>query len=160
MTVNLRRCRLVAAIVFLALPAFCQIPMVLHSEEAIITISVRGHGVPFIGSCLSTRGEGASVTTGLKDTVPDEFTIAATAICLTVQNLSGGKEPEVRVGSDSTNHTRSNGSRIPAARQGFSTGLSEGISRNITRRELVYITGWIGYAVPQSPVSVYRSSRG
>jgi hypothetical protein len=34
-----------------------------------------------------------------------------------------------------------NGSRIPAARQAFSTGLSEGISRNITRRELAYITG-------------------
>jgi len=75
--------------------------MVLHSGEAVFTISVRGgDGVRFRGSCLSTPAEGASVTTEIKGTVPAEFTIPATAIYLTVQNLNGGNEPEVRVGSD------------------------------------------------------------
>jgi hypothetical protein len=93
--------RSVAALTLLALPAFCQSPMVLHAGEAIFTISVRGgHGVQFRGSCLSTPGEGAAVTTELKGVVPAEFTIAATAIYLTVQNLAGGREPEVRVGAD------------------------------------------------------------
>lgn len=95
------KCGLFGAISLLALPAFSQSPMVLRSGEAIFTISVRGgNGVQFRGSCLSTPGQGADVTTELKGTVPAEFTVAATAIYLTVQNLSGGREPEVRVGSD------------------------------------------------------------
>lgn len=94
-------CRSFAAMALLALPAFCQSPMVLRSGEAIFTVSVRGgNGVQFRGSCLSTPGEGAAVTTELKGTVPAEFTIAATAIYLTAQNLYGEKEPEVRVGTD------------------------------------------------------------
>ena len=93
--------RSLTGLALLALPAFCQSPMVLHSGEAIFTVSVRGsNGVRFRGSCLSTPAEGAAVTTELKGAVPAEFTIAATAIYLTVQNLSGGKQPEVRVGSD------------------------------------------------------------
>ncbi len=92
---------LVAAIVFLALPAFCQSPLVLHSGEAIFTISVRGgNGVQFRGSCLSISGDGTSVTTELAGQVPAEFKIAATAAYLTVQNLTGGTQPEIRVGSD------------------------------------------------------------
>src|ERR1700730_2780184 len=91
----------IAAITLLALPGFAQSPVVLHSGEAIFTISVRGgNGVKFRGSCLSTPSEGASVTTELKGVGPAEFRVAATAIYLTVQNLTGGKEPEVRVGSD------------------------------------------------------------
>ncbi len=34
--------KLVAAIALLALPAFCQAPLVVHSGEEIFTISVRG----------------------------------------------------------------------------------------------------------------------
>jgi hypothetical protein len=91
----------IAAITLLTLPAFAQSPVVLHSGEAIFTISVRGgNGVEFRGSCLSTPSEGAAVTTELKGKTPAEFTIAATAIYLTIQNLTGGREPEVRVGSD------------------------------------------------------------
>lgn len=91
----------IAAIAFLTLPAFCQSPQVLHSGEEVFTISVRGgDGVRFRGSCLSTTGEGASVTTELTGEVPAEFKVAAAAIYLTVQNLSGGREPEIRVGSD------------------------------------------------------------
>jgi hypothetical protein len=90
-----------AAFALLALPVFCQSPRVLHSGEAVFTIAVRGgNGVQFKGSCLSTPSEGASVTTELKGPVPAEFTIVATGIYLTVQNLSGGKEPEMRMGSD------------------------------------------------------------
>ena len=69
-------CRSFAAMALLALPAFCQSPIVLRSGEAIFTVSVRGgNGVQFRGSCLSTPGEGAAVTTELKGTVPAEFTI-------------------------------------------------------------------------------------
>jgi hypothetical protein len=59
--------RSVAALTLLALPAFCQSPIVLHSGEAIFTVSVRGgNGVRFRGSCLSITGEGGSVNTELK----------------------------------------------------------------------------------------------
>jgi hypothetical protein len=89
----------VAAIAFLVLPAFCQ--GVLHSGEVIFTISVRGgNGVEFRGNCLSTPSEGAPVTTKLEGVVPAEFKVIGTALYLTVQNLTGGKEPEIRVGSD------------------------------------------------------------
>lgn len=91
----------VAAIALLALPAFSQGPHVFHSGEEIFTISVRGgNGVQFRGSCLSTTSEGASVTTKLEGVVPAEFTITGKAMYLTVQNLTGGREPEIRVGSD------------------------------------------------------------
>jgi hypothetical protein len=94
------------AIVFLVLPAFCQSPQVLSSGEGIFTISVRGGaGVRFRGSCLSTTGKGASVSTKLEGVVPAEFEpaefqIVGTAVYMTVQNLTGGTLPEMRVGSD------------------------------------------------------------
>jgi hypothetical protein len=91
----------IAAITLLALPAFAQSQVVFHSGEAVFTISVRGgNGVKFRGSCLSTPSEGASVTTKLEGVVPAEFKVVGTALYLTVQNLTGGKEPEIRVGSD------------------------------------------------------------
>jgi hypothetical protein len=91
----------VAGFVLLAFPAFCQNPMVLRSGESVFTISVRGSSrVQFRGNCLSTRGDGASVTTELAGAVPAEFKIAAADLYLTVQNLTGGTMPEIRVGSD------------------------------------------------------------
>jgi hypothetical protein len=93
--------QLIAAVVLLALPAFSQGPQVVHSGEAIFTISVRGgQGVRFRGSSLSTTGEGPSVTTRLDGAVPAEFKIIGAAVYLTVQNLTGGKEPEIRLGRD------------------------------------------------------------
>lgn len=91
----------VTAIALLTLPAFGQSSQVIHAGEQIFTISVRGgSGVGFRGSCLSTLSEGASVTTKLEGVVPAEFKIIGTALYLTVQNLTGGKEPEIRIGSD------------------------------------------------------------
>lgn len=94
-------CQSVVAIVFLAVPAVCQIPHVLRSGEAIFTISVRGgQGVRFSGSCLSITGEGTPVSTKLEGGAPAEFTITGASVYLTVQNLTAGAQPEVRVGSD------------------------------------------------------------
>jgi hypothetical protein len=94
-------CQSLAAIVFLAVPTFCQRPQVLRSGEAIFTISVRGGmGVRFSGSCLSATAEGASVSTKLEGMVPAQFTIAGAAVYLTIQNLTAGTIPEIRVGSD------------------------------------------------------------
>src|ERR1017187_5076413 len=89
------------SVALMAMSAICQSPVVLHSGESIFTVSVRGgNGVRFRGSCLSTPSDGASVTTRLEGVVPAEFTIAGTALYLTVQNLTEGREPEVRVGPD------------------------------------------------------------
>lgn len=94
-------CQSILAIVLLAVPAFCQGTQVLHSGEAIYTISVRGgSGVRFSGSCLSTTTDGGAVNTRLEGAVPAEFTIAGAAVYLTVQNLTAGTLPEVRVGLD------------------------------------------------------------
>jgi hypothetical protein len=91
----------VAALLPFAVPASCQGPQVLRSGEAIFTISVRGgNGVRFSGSCLSTTGDGAAVSSRLEGVVPADFTIAGAAVYLTVQNLTAGTLPEVRVGSD------------------------------------------------------------
>lgn len=79
---------------------------VLHGGESNFEISIRGgKGVAFRGSCLSTRAGGGSITTKLEGTVPSDsmstvFRIAGTAVYLTVQNQSSGKEPEVRVDGD------------------------------------------------------------
>jgi len=94
-------CQSIAAIVLLALQAFCQSSQVLRSGEGIFTIAVRGGtGVRFRGSCLSTTGDGASVTTKLEGVVPAEFKITGAAVHLTVQNLTGDTLPDIRVGSD------------------------------------------------------------
>ena len=94
-------CQSIAAIVFVALPVFCQGQQVLHSGEGTFTISVRGgYGVRFSGSCLSITGEGAPVSTSLQGVVPAEFTIVGIAVYLTVQNLTAGTQPEIRVGAD------------------------------------------------------------
>ncbi len=94
-------CQSIAAIVLVALPAFCQGPQVLRSGEAIFTVSVRGgYGVRFSGSCLSTTADGAPMTTTLEGAVPADFTIVGAAVYLTVQNLTAGTQPEVRMGSD------------------------------------------------------------
>jgi hypothetical protein len=91
----------IAAIFFVALPVFCQGPQVLRSGEGIFTISVRGGmGIRFSGSCLSTTAEGAPVSTTLEGMVPAEFTIVGAAVYLTVQNLTAGTIPEIRVGAD------------------------------------------------------------
>jgi hypothetical protein len=93
--------RSVIAIALMAVSANSQSPVVLHSGESIFTVTVRGgNGVRFRGSCLSTPSDGASVTTRLEGIVPAEFKIVGTALYLTVQNLTEGREPEVRVGSD------------------------------------------------------------
>jgi hypothetical protein len=85
----------------LAVQAFGQSAQVLHSGEAVFTISVRGgNGGRFSGSCLSTTGEGVPVSTKLEGVAPAEFTIVGAAVYLTVQNLTAGTQPEVRVGSD------------------------------------------------------------
>ena len=89
----------IAAIVLMALPAFSQGPQVLRSGEQIFTVSVRGGmGVRFRGSCLSTAADGTSVTTKLEGFVPAEFKIVGAAVYLTVQNLTGGTQPEIRLG--------------------------------------------------------------
>jgi hypothetical protein len=91
----------IAAIALLALPAFSQGPQVVHSGESIFTVSVRGgQGVRFRGDCLSTTGEGASVSTTLEGGVPAEFKVIGAAIYLTVQNVTRGTYPEIRLGQD------------------------------------------------------------
>jgi hypothetical protein len=63
------------AVVFLAVPAFCESAQVLRSGEAIFTVSVRGGvGVRFSGSCLSTTAEGAPV--GTKGSLGNKLSIS------------------------------------------------------------------------------------
>lgn len=79
---------------------------ILRAGESSFEISVRGgKDVAFHGSCLATRAGGDSITTKLDGVVPSDstplvFKVVGTAVYLTVQNLTGGKEPEVRVDGD------------------------------------------------------------
>ncbi len=76
---------------------------VLQSGEGIFVISVSGGlGVGFRGSCLTTKANGEAVITKLEGAVlanfiGQEYRVAGTAVYLTVQNQTAGKEPEVRV---------------------------------------------------------------
>ena len=91
--------RLGVAIVVLSVAALGQ--SILHSGEEFFTISVQGgNGVRFKGNCLTTTGTGESINTKLEGVVPAEFKLPATAVYLTVQNQTGGKIPEMRVGLD------------------------------------------------------------
>jgi hypothetical protein len=89
------------SIVFSLLSLVAHGQSVLHSGEAIFVISVKGgNGVTFRGSCLATTAVGESNNIKLEGTVPAEFKMVGTGVYLTVQNQTGGKEPEIRVGSD------------------------------------------------------------
>jgi hypothetical protein len=90
----------VAMLVLLAPTAWGQGTAVLHSGEAVFTISVRGSiGVRFSGSCLSIASNGATARADLKGTVPARFDIAGKELALIVQNQSAGAVPEVRLDS-------------------------------------------------------------
>jgi hypothetical protein len=74
---------------------------VLHSGENIFVISVQGgNGVAFRGSCLATSIAGESKNTKLEGVAPAEFRVVGTDVYLTLQSLTGGKEPEIRIGTD------------------------------------------------------------